>query len=229
MEKDTIRLMIVDDEALFRQGISLLIQREKDIVLVRDFSNGRELLDAFVTLEELPEIILMDLNMPEINGVEATKQVHIKYPQIKIIALTSYNTKAFIVNMIQSGACSFLKKNSSPSELVNAIREVHQKGFYYNMEVMEALHQNLTEPKKKVSSIFDANHISKREKEVLELICQQYSTPEIADQLFISSRTVEGHRNSLLLKTGSKNTAGLVVYAIESKMVDTNYLKDRFD
>ncbi len=94
---------------------------------------------------------------------------------------------------------------------------------------MEALHQNLTEPKKKISSIFDANHISKREKEVLELICQQYSTPEIADRLFISSRTVEGHRNSLLLKTGSKNTAGLVVYAIESKMVDTNYLKDRFD
>ncbi len=96
MEKDTIRLMIVDDEALFRQGISLLIQREKDIMLVRDFSNGRELLDAFVSLEELPDIILMDLNMPEINGVEATKQIHIKYPQIKIIALTSYNTKALL-------------------------------------------------------------------------------------------------------------------------------------
>ncbi|MDM1556194.1 response regulator transcription factor [Chryseobacterium indologenes] len=229
MEKDTIHLMIVDDEALFRQGISLLIEREKDIVLVRDFSNGRELLDAFTTLEKLPDVILMDLNMPEVNGVEATKQIHIKYPQIKIIALTSYNTKAFIVNMIQSGACSFLKKNSNPSELVNAIKEVYQKGFYYNTEVMEALHQNLTEPKKKVSSIFDADHISKREKEVLELICQQYSTPEIADQLFISSRTVEGHRNNLLLKTGAKNTAGLVMYAIESKIVDTNYLKGRLD
>lgn len=229
MEKDTIRLMIVDDEALFRQGISLLMQRETDIVLVRDFSNGKELLDALPTLEELPHVILMDLNMPEINGVEATKQIHVRYPQIKIIAVTSYNTKAFVVNMIQSGACSFLKKNSSPADLLNAIREVHQKGFFYNTEVMEALHQNLTEPKKKVSSIFDANHISKREKEVLELICQQYSTPEIADQLFISSRTVEGHRNSLLLKTGAKNTAGLVVYAIESKIVDTHYLKDRFD
>jgi DNA-binding NarL/FixJ family response regulator len=79
-------------------------------VLVRDFSNGKELLDALPTLEELPHVILMDLNMPEINGVEATKQVHIRYPQIKIIAVTSYNTKAFVVNMIQSGACSFLKK-----------------------------------------------------------------------------------------------------------------------
>ncbi|WP_343638991.1 response regulator transcription factor [Chryseobacterium sp.] len=229
MEKDIIRVIIVDDEALFRQGISLLIQREKDIELVSDFSNGKELLDELVTLEKLPNIILMDLNMPEINGVEATKQIHIKYPQIKIIALTSYNTKAFIVNMIQSGACSFLKKNSSPAELLTAIREVHSKGFFYNNEVMEALHQNLTEPKKKVSSIFDANHISKREKEVLELICKQYNTSEIADQLFISSRTVEGHRNSLLLKTGAKNTAGLVVYAIESKIADMNYLKDRFE
>ena len=229
MEKDMIRVITVDDEALFRQGISLLIQREKDIELVSDFSNGKELLDALITLEELPDIILMDLNMPEINGVEATKQIHIKYPQIKIIALTSYNTKAFIVNMIQSGACSFLKKNSSPAELLTAIREVHSKGFFYNNEVMEALHQNLIEPKKKVSSIFDANHISKREKEVLELICKQYNTSEIADQLFISSRTVEGHRNSLLLKTGAKNTAGLVVYAIESKIADMNYLKDRFE
>ncbi|MDR6458705.1 DNA-binding NarL/FixJ family response regulator [Chryseobacterium vietnamense] len=229
MEKDIIRVIIVDDEALFRQGISLLIQREKDIELVRDFSNGKELLDELVTLEELPDIILMDLNMPEINGVEATKQIHIKYPQIRIIALTSYNTKAFIVNMIQSGACSFLKKNSSPAELLTAIREVHSKGFFYNNEVMEALHQNLTEHKKKISSIFDANHISKREKEVLELICKQYNTSEIADQLFISSRTVEGHRNNLLLKTGAKNTAGLVVYAIESKIADMNYLKDRFE
>lgn len=229
MQKDIIRVIAVDDEALFRQGISLLIQREKDIELVSDFSNGKELLDELAALEELPDIILMDLNMPEINGVEATKQIHIKYPQIKIIALTSYNTKAFIVNMIQSGACSFLKKNSTPSELINAIREVHGKGFFYNNEVMEALHQNFTEPKKKVSSIFDADHISKREKEVLELICKQYSTSEIADQLFISSRTVEGHRNSLLLKTGAKNTAGLVVYAIESKIADMNYLKDRFE
>ncbi|WP_276965175.1 response regulator transcription factor [Chryseobacterium sp.] len=229
MENNIIRVIIVDDEALFRQGISLLIHREKDIELVSDFSNGKELLDELVTLEKLPDIILMDLNMPEINGVEATKQIHIKYPQIRIIALTSYNTKAFIVNMIQSGACSFLKKNSSPAELLTAIREVHSKGFFYNNEVMEALHQNLIEPKKKVSSIFDANHISKREKEVLELICKQYNTSEIADQLFISSRTVEGHRNSLLLKTGAKNTAGLVVYAIESKIADMNYLKDRFE
>ncbi|MEF9479107.1 response regulator transcription factor [Chryseobacterium sp. 1B4] len=114
MEKDIIRVTIVDDEALFRQGISLLIQREKDIELVGEFSNGKELLDALITLQELPDIILMDLNMPEINGVEATKQIHIKYPQIKIIALTSYNTKAFIVNMIQSGACSFLKKTQAP-------------------------------------------------------------------------------------------------------------------
>ncbi|KPE49364.1 response regulator transcription factor [Chryseobacterium indologenes] len=229
MKENLIRVIIVDDEALFRQGISFLIQREKEMTLSGDFSNGKEVLDALAALEELPHVILMDLNMPEINGVEATKQIHTKYPQVKIIALTSYNTKPFIINMIQSGACSFLKKNSSPAELIKAVREVHEKGFYYNDEVMEALHQNMSESRKKVSSIFDADHISKREKEVLELICRQYSTSEIADKLFLSSRTVEGHRNNLLLKTGAKNTAGLVVYAIESKIVDTHYLKDNFE
>ncbi len=98
-------------------------------MLVRDFSNGRELLDAFVSLEELPDIILMDLNMPEINGVEATKQIHIKYPQIKIIALTSYNTKAFIVNMIQSGACSFLKKIQVLQNCLMPLGKYIKKGF----------------------------------------------------------------------------------------------------
>lgn len=221
-----IKIVIADDEALFREGISFLLKREANIEILFEANNGAELIH-FLKNNEIPDIILMDLKMPEVNGVEATKQIRETFPQIKIIALTSYNTKPFILNMIQSGACSFLKKNTTPQELILTIKEVQEKGFYYNASIMEALHENISAPKKKTLSLFDENYISKREKEVLELICKQYSTSEIAEKLFISPRTVEGHRNNLLLKTESKNTAGLVVYAIQSQIVNVDYLKDK--
>lgn len=222
-----IKIVIADDEVLFREGISFLLRREPNMEILYEANNGAELIH-FLKNNELPDIILMDLKMPEVNGVEATKIIHEIYPHIKIIALTSYNTKPFILNMIQSGACSFLKKNTTPQELIFTINEVEEKGFYYNTAIVEALHENITAPKKKTLSFFDENYISKREKEVLELICKQYSTPEIAKKLFISSRTVEGHRNNLLLKTESKNTAGLVVYALQNKIVNVDYLEDKF-
>lgn len=228
MSEKKIKLIIADDEILFRQGLLFLLRRESNIDVIFDANNGKELLEYLDHKDAFPDIILMDLNMPETNGVEATKKIHELYPQIKIVALTSYNTKPFIVNMIQSGACAFLKKNTAPPDFMKTISEVQEKGFFYHSEVMEALHQTLSEPKKKVLSIFDENYISKREKEVLELICRQYSTAEIAAKLFISPRTVEGHRNNLLLKTESKNTAGLVVYAIQNHIVDLEYLKDKF-
>lgn len=221
-----IKIVIADDEVLFREGISFLLRREPNMEILYEANDGAELIN-FLKNNDLPDIVLMDLKMPEINGVEATKIIRESYPHIKIIALTSYNTKPFILNMIQSGACSFLKKNTTPQELIFTINEVEEKGFYYNPAIIEALHENITAPKKKTLSFFDENYISKREKEVLELICRQYSTSEIAEKLFISSRTVEGHRNNLLLKTESKNTAGLVVYALQNKIVNVDYLEDK--
>ncbi|WP_339835339.1 response regulator transcription factor [uncultured Flavobacterium sp.] len=225
---ETVKIALVDDEILFRKGVLFLLEREKNIEIVFEASNGEELL-AYLNdnQESLPDIILMDLKMPLLNGVEATKKVHKKFPTIKIIALTSYDTKPFIINMIQEGACSYLVKNSSPNDMIHTINEVASKGFYYNDLIMSIIQEGLIFGTKKTKSSFDEEYLTTREKEILELVCQQYSTNEIADKLFISPRTVDGHRNNLLLKTESKNIAGLVVYAIQNDVVNLKNITNR--
>lgn len=216
-----IRIILVDDEELFRKGILFLLEREKNIEVVFEASNGEQLIDYLKNSNDYPDIILMDLNIPFLNGVEATKIIHKEFPVIKIIALTSYNTKSFIANMINVGASSYLVKNATPQEMVYTVNEVYEKGFYYNDNVMQVIQENILSWDKVVhKSRFDSDFLTKREKEVLQLICQQDSTTEIAEKLFISPRTVEGHRNNLLLKTDSKNIAGLVVFAIQHKIID---------
>ncbi|TVZ56584.1 two component transcriptional regulator, LuxR family [Lutibacter sp. Hel_I_33_5] len=218
---ENINIIIADDEELFRKGISFLLEREKNLNIIFEASNGKELIDFIDVTEELPDIILMDLKMPEINGVEATKAIHKKYPDIKIIALTSYGSKSFITNMIDVGASSYLLKNTTPKEVINTINEVFEKGFYYDEKVLEIIHTNIISSSgKRIKSDLDNNLLSKREIEVLELICEQLTTSEIGEKLFISPRTVEGHRNNLLLKTQSKNVAGLVIYGIQKKFIE---------
>lgn len=147
-------------------------------------------------------------------------------PSIRIIALTSYNTPSFIANMIHLGAVSYLVKNTTPAEMIQTINEVFDKGFYYNQEVLKVIQEGIAEDKtKRKRSLFEEDEgITDREREVLELICRQFSTSEIADKLCISKRTVEGHRNSLMVKTKTKNIAGLVVYSLQNRIVDLNSL-----
>ena len=215
-----IKIILVDDELLFRKGVQFMLERENNIKIIFEASNGEELISYLNQNEnDLPDIILMDLKMPLLNGVEATKRIHKKYPDVKIIALTSFDTKPFIINMIQEGASSYLIKNASPKEMIHTINEVALKGFYYNHLILSIIDEGLIFGNKKTKSSFDEEYLTTREKEVLELICEQFSTNQIAEKLFISPRTVEGHRNNLLLKTESKNIAGLVVYAIQNKIV----------
>lgn len=216
-----IHIAIADDEHLFRSGIKFLLEREANFNVIFEAENGKELIDFISNTEVFPDVILMDLKMPEINGVEATKIIHKTHPDIKIIALTSYGGKAFITNMIDVGASSYLLKNSSPKTVVQTINEVFEKGFYYDAEVLKIIHENIISSSgKRIKSDLDKKLLSSREIDVLELICQQYTTAEIADKLFISPRTVEGHRNNLLLKTQSKNVAGLVIYGIQKKVIE---------
>lgn len=224
MMENKIKMIIADDEILFRSGISFLLQREKNIDIVFEASNGQEVIDYLKSSENKPDIILMDLKMPELNGVEATKIVHKYYPEIKVIALTSYNSNSFILNMIQVGASSYLVKNSTPTEMIFTINEVAEKGFYYNDFVLQVIQDNITFEKNKQKSNFDGDYLTAREKEILFLICQQMSAVEISEKTFISPRTVEGHRNNLMIKTGSKNVAGLVVYAFQNGLIDMNEL-----
>jgi DNA-binding NarL/FixJ family response regulator len=216
-----INIVIADDEQLFRSGIRFLLEREPNFNISFEAENGKKLIDYIRTTEEFPDIILMDLKMPEINGVEATKVIHKTHPDIKIIALTSFDGKSFITNMIDVGASSYLLKNTSPKMVVHTINEVYDKGFYYDEKVLTIIHENIISSSgKRIKSDLDKKLLSKREIDVLELICAQKTTSEIADKLFISPRTVEGHRNNLLLKTQSKNVAGLVIYGIQKKLIE---------
>jgi len=212
-----IKIALVDDEILFRKGISFLLQREQNIDIIFEASNGDELISHLEKNETKPDIIIMDLKMPVLNGVEATKIIRKAFPEIKIIALTSYDTKSFIANMIQVGAVSYLIKNTTPKDLIHTINEVAVKGFYYNESVLKTIQDTIISPKNSKGGL-ETNFLSPREVEILQLICQQKTTAEIADHLFLSPRTVEGHRNNLLLKTESRNIAGLVVYAIQNDL-----------
>jgi DNA-binding NarL/FixJ family response regulator len=227
MSSQQILIAMADDETLFRKGIAGLIEAEEDFTLLFEAENGKVLLEK---LEEnaatLPQIILMDLKMPELNGVESTREVRKLYPQIKIIALSSYYSKSFILNMIDAGVASYLAKDSSQKKFIEAVREVAQKGYYYDETVMGLINENLLQGKKTpIKSTFDNLYLTPKEKEVLNLICAQYTAPEIAEKLFISTRTVEGHRNNLLMKTNSKNIAGLVIFAIQNGIVDIDDLR----
>lgn len=219
---DTIKIVLVDDEVLFRKGISFLLDREENIEIIHEVSNGLELVSFLKESKVLPDIIITDLKMPLLNGVEATKIIHKDFPQIKIIALTSYDSKSFIANMIDIGAVSYIVKNATPQELLKTIQEVANKGFYYNDTVMKIIQDTVLTSKNSKSKL-DSDFLTSRELEVLQLICEQKTTAEIGEVLFISPRTVEGHRNNLLLKTESRNIAGLVVYAIQNEIATINF------
>ncbi|OXA99920.1 DNA-binding response regulator [Flavobacterium oncorhynchi] len=212
-----IKIALVDDEVLFRKGIAFLLQREANIEIVFESSNGEELVSKLQEKDNTPDIIIMDLKMPVLNGVEATKIIRKSFPQIKIIALTSYDSKSFIANMIQVGAVAYLIKNTTPKDLIKTINEVYTKGFYYNESVLKTIQETIVSSKNSKGSL-ETSFLSPREIEILQLICQQKTTTEIAEHLFLSPRTVEGHRNNLLLKTESRNIAGLVVYAIQNEI-----------
>mgnify|MGYP003517183596 FL=1 len=214
----TIKIILVDDEELFRKGLEFILSREPNFSILHEANNGQELIAFLRSTYELPDIVIMDLKMPIINGVEATKIIHKEFPEIKIIALTSYHSKAFIAKMIDVGASSYLLKNASPEELIATINEVACKGFYYSDEVVNVI-KEASLSGSKLKSCLDKSMLSEREIEVLKLICKQKNAAEIGDYLFISPRTVEGHRTNLLLKTNSRNVAGLVVFALQNDLV----------
>lgn len=213
-----INLALADDETLFLETLSFMLDRHSEFNVLFSATNGQELVDQLRDCAIMPDVILTDLKMPILNGVEATKKIRIEFPEIKIIALSSYDTDVFISNMLGVGATSYLVKNSKPEEVYKTIKEVHEKGFYYNEKLLSILHQNSQNQNFKKSAL-DNKLISDREKEVLELICKQHTTKEIADQLILSHRTVDRHRDSLLTKTNSRNVAGLVAFAIQNSLV----------
>ena len=208
-----IRLIIADDHPVIIDGIKLILEREKDIHLVAEVYDGKQLLD--ILEKEKVDVVLTDVNMPELNGIEVTKIIRQKYPDIKVIAFSQYDEKRFVKQILKSGASGYMLKSTSAREIIKGIHMVFGGGLYLS----EGLPNIFAEkPKRRSNYLFP--ELSPRETDVLKEICQGKNTQQIADTLFISYNTVETHRANLLLKVGVKNTAGLVKWAVENEMIN---------
>lgn len=220
----SIKLAIADDQVLFLKGLKLLLRSFEEIDLIIEATNGQELIEAISSQQ--PDVILMDLRMPVMDGLEATEKIKATYPNIKIILLTMYDEERLINHMMKIGANGYLLKNEEPGILRAAIKAVVEKEFYFNDYVSKALLRGMQKNHKEIRpwKPNDNLQLTKRELEILDLICKEYTSPEIAKELFISTRTVENHRKSLLGKTGVKNTAGLIIFAIRNQLIEIDNL-----
>lgn len=213
-----IKVALVDDQTLFLKGLRLILEGYPEIDIVIEADNGSDFLSAVVT--EQPDVVLLDLKMPGMDGIEVAEKLKAIAPQVKIILLTMHDDEHFIHHVLSLGANGYLLKNEEPAILREAIQKVMTQEYYLNDYVAKALLNNIkkkdTPPSNDKEALFT---LTLREKEILQLICQEHTTGEIAEQLFISKRTVEGHRQNLLDKTGVRNTAGLVIYALKNQLV----------
>jgi DNA-binding NarL/FixJ family response regulator len=221
----TINIAIADDQMLFRKGMAAIVNTFENMTVICEADNGHKLLGFLETTTQKPDVILMDLSMPNLNGIDMMKIIHEKYPKQRVIILSIHNEEKFVIYLIELGASAYLFKNSEPEDVEKAIKGVIEKGFYFSEDTLSTFHKRLTNKKSHVS-VHDNIPItlSLREIEVLNLICQEQTAHEIAEKLFISVRTVDGHRNNLLEKTGARNTAGLVIFAIKNNLVNPGVL-----
>ena len=212
--KRKLKIFLVDDHTLFREGLSFLLSNSDWVDEIYEAGNGVELLARLDIVK--PDIILMDIEMPLMNGIETTLKALEHCPETKVIALSMYADESYYSEMINAGARGFLLKNSRFEHVENAIAEVYEGRNYFSPEILESIIRNLNKSGRKKRS----TDLTDREVEVLYNICKGLSNTEIADGLYISKRTVDKHRENILLKTGSKNTAELVVYAIRNKIFE---------
>ncbi len=213
-----IKLVIADDHNLFRKGMTAMLNQISDFELIGEAANGKELLDLLAKVK--PDIALLDLQMPVMDGVETTEQIQMRYPNLKVIIVSMHEEDRFIIHLLEKGFNGYFLKDSEPGEVEKAIRRVMAEGFYYSDFVSKALHRKVITRAIPPASLFNSKvQISPREMEVLQQLCEGLSTLEISAKLFVSPRTVEGHRLRLLEKTGTKNTAGLVAYAFKNDLL----------
>ncbi|MDY8135175.1 response regulator transcription factor [Aquimarina sp. 2201CG5-10] len=213
----TIKLGLIDDHNLFREGIKSLLDKMPDIDLVLEAVSGKDLLTKLNNV--IPDVILLDLEMEDMNGVDATLKLQSLYPDLKIIILTMHKEERMISYLMEVGANGYLLKDTNPVELEEAIRSTYEKGYYFNPYVSQALLKGLKHKSSAPPSLGKDYHLTEREREVLELITKEFTTAQIAEQLFLSIRTIEGHRKNLMSKLGVKNTAGLIIKAVKEKII----------
>ena len=223
----TITLGIADDEALFVQGLSAILNQREQLSVALTATDGQDLIDQLNNGADLPDVLLVDLRMKPLNGIETVERLRETYPDVRIAILTTHYREAYVSYMMKLGVSAFLPKNTNPNELVAAIQIIYEKGIHFTESQLLRLHEQMRTGQRVAGpDLEDDPRLTKREVEILTLICQQNTSQEMADKLHVSIRTVHGHRNNLLLKTGAKNTVGLVMYALLNKLVE---LPERWD
>lgn len=215
-----IRVAIADDHKIFRKGVILSLRHLNNIRFIMEADNGQELLDKLENTLEVPDVILMDLRMPVKNGIETTKYIKDNYPDIFVIVLTMHEEEKFVIQLMESGANGYLLKSTDPEEIKKAILDVVSKGFYLNNYVNRILIKKSQNRNKPILSLDDTIKITDKEKEVLTNICMEFTSAEIGEKMGISPRTVESIKERLMEKSGTKNTAGLVFFAVKNQLID---------
>ena len=214
-----MKILLVDDHKLIRDALKSYFEDDPEFEIVAEAGNGQE---ALILLRDIEvDVVMMDISMPVMDGIECTENITRDYPEVKVLALSMMNDGQFIKKMLNAGASGYILKNSGEEEIKKALRAVNNGETYFSAEVNETVMQNMLKGgvKRNHKLVVDLP-LTSREKEVLRLILKEYSNQEIAEELFISPRTVDAHKRNLLEKTGSKNTAGLVLYAIEKNLFD---------
>lgn len=217
-----IKLAIAEDHELYREGLINRLSKENHIHVVEQFENGFDLLQYLES--HSVDIVLMDIKMPVMNGINATKEIINKYPDTKVIALTMYDNDNSLIDMLQAGATGYLLKNENYHEIISVINDVYDGKKAYckkvHAKILELISKNKYHPHTKTKN----EDLSPLELEIIKLICKSYSAKEIADILKMSFRTIEGYKSKILAKFDVKSATGVVVYAIKNKLVDINDL-----
>ncbi|MBL0272326.1 MAG: response regulator transcription factor [Chitinophagaceae bacterium] len=213
-----IKIAIADDYKIYRDGLKVGLSKDDNLEIISEADNGEDLMKLLET--NSPDVIIMDLKMPIMDGMEATKLVRKNYPAIKVLVVTMYEDDKFIIHLMENGANGYLLKNAEPDEIIKSIYAVYENGYYFNDVVNKALLKKLV-LKNNLKPSFNQNiDLTEREQEVLKMICEEKTAAEIAKEIFLSPRSVEGIRQRLIEKIGVRNTAGLVMFAVKNGIVD---------
>ncbi|MEO5501222.1 MAG: response regulator transcription factor [Ginsengibacter sp.] len=218
--EEVINVMIVDDHVLYRAGVKTALSSKKDIKVIAEADNGQHMLHMLKAIQ--PDVILLDIQMPIMDGITALPEVKKLYPNIKIIMLTLLDDQSVVTKLMELGANSYLVKVSDAEVIYEAIKVCHEQEFYFNALTNKALlnnlrHKNVVNP---FGAVADEMRLNDKEITVLRLMCEEKSTREIAEAVDLSPRTIESIRDRLKAKTGSKSTAGLIMYAVKNKLLD---------
>ena len=215
---EVIKVAIADDHKIFRKGVILSLRPYTNLKFVLEADNGDELIAGMPGAE--PDVVLMDLRMPQKDGIETTKVLSKQYPNVHVIVLSMYEDERFVYHLMENGAQGYLLKNAEPQEIRKAIMDVFEKGYYLNNFVNRILLKRSHAKQKVVPSLNNEITLSERERDVLKYICMEFTAQEIAQKMDISPRTVEAIKDRLMERFGSKNTAGLVFFAVKNNLVD---------